>query len=121
MLNHLIMLADAVGGSSAAGAAQGPAPAPNPIMQYGPFYLLIFAAFYFLLIRPQQKQKKEQQKLLSEIKTGDKVVTASGIHGTVANAKDKTFTLRLAEGKMEIDKASVVRVTEKGSGSGAEG
>ena len=56
-------------------------------------------------------------KLLSEIKTGDKVVTSGGIHGVVTNVKDKQFTLRIAEGKMEVDKASVVRVTEKGSGS----
>lgn len=108
MYNFLFTLAQAT--------TPAAAPGPNPLLQMVPI-LLLFVVFYLFLIRPQQKQKKELAKLLSEIKSGDKVVTSGGIHGVVANIKDKQFTLRIAEGKMEVDKASVVRVTEKGSGS----
>lgn len=45
--------------------------------------LLIFAVFYFLIIRPQNKKMKEHQKMVSELKTGNKVITNSGIIGTI--------------------------------------
>lgn len=113
MVNFLFVLAQttAPSGTPAPGQAGPPA-----LLQLVPI-LLLFVVFYLFLIRPQQKQKKEQAKMLSEIKSGDKVVTSGGIHGVVANVKDKQFTLRIAEGKMEVDKAAVIRVTEKGSGS----
>jgi len=46
--------------------------------------ILIFGIFYFLLIRPQAKQRKKHQALLQNLKSGDLVITASGIHGKVA-------------------------------------
>ena len=85
--------------------------APNPIAQFAPL-IFIGIIFYFLLIRPQQKQRKEQQKLISALKTGDKVVTASGIHGMIANVKERTVLLKVADNvKIEIDKAAVATVT----------
>src|SRR5207237_1242960 len=50
----------------------------------------MFAIFYFLMIRPQQKQRSERDRMLSAIKRGDKVVTTSGMFGTVTNLTDKT-------------------------------
>jgi preprotein translocase subunit YajC len=114
MFDFLFVLAQATAPATAP-AGQQPA-GPPALLQMVPI-LLLFVVFYLFLIRPQQKQKKEQAKMLSEIKSGDRVVTSGGIHGVVANVKDKMFTLRIAEGKMEVDKAAVVRVTEKGSGS----
>lgn len=84
--------------------------APSPIAQFAPL-IFIGVIFYFLLIRPQQKQRKEQQKLISALKTGDKVVTASGIHGMIANVKERTVLLKVADNvKIEIDKAAVATV-----------
>ena len=44
---------------------------------------LIFVLMYFLLIRPQRKKQKEHEKLLGELKKGDKVVTSGGMFGTI--------------------------------------
>jgi preprotein translocase subunit YajC len=100
----LLLLSDA--------AASG-APAPSPIAQFAPL-IFIGVIFYFLLIRPQQKQRKEQQKLIEALKTGDKVVTAAGIHGLIANVKEKTVLLKVADNvKIEIDKAAVATVLER--------
>lgn len=44
---------------------------------------LIFVIMYLLLIRPQRKRQKEHQKLLTELKKGDKVVTTGGMFGTI--------------------------------------
>ena len=68
--------------------------------------------FYFLLIRPQNKQRQELQKLVSNLKTGDKVVTSSGIHGIIANVKEgSSLILKIADNvKIEIDKSAIASV-----------
>ena len=96
-------------------AASAANPAPSPIAQFAPL-IFIGVIFYFLLIRPQQKQRKEQQKLIEALKTGDKVVTSAGIHGLIANVKEKTVLLKVADNvKIEIDKAAVATVLERSS------
>lgn len=57
----------------------------------------IFLIMYFLMIRPQQKKQKEQQKMLSELKAGDKVVTSSGIYGTIVSSDDETVLLKISD------------------------
>lgn len=58
-------------------------------------FVLIFVVFYFLLILPQQRRRKKQQELLEAIKKGDKVITSSGIWGTVTNMDKETETVTL--------------------------
>ena len=53
---------------------------------------------YFLVIRPQSKKQKELQKMLSELKKGDDVVTQGGIIGKVSGIKDNELTLQVQEG-----------------------
>lgn len=85
---------------------------PNILVSMMPL-IFIFVIFYFLLIRPQQKRQKEHEKLVASIKTGDDVITSAGIHGTVANVKDKTVIIRVADNvKMEFDRSAVVSVTK---------
>jgi preprotein translocase subunit YajC len=75
--------------------------------------------FYFALIRPQRTRAKQQENLLKTLKTGDKIVTASGIVGVVASVKEKTVTIRTADTKLEVLKSAVTEITER-SGAGAE-
>ena len=101
-------------------AAASGAQAPSPITQFAPL-IFIGVIFYFLLIRPQQKQRKEQQKLVSALKTGDKVVTSSGIYGLISNVKETTVLLKVADNvKIEIDKASVATVLQSTPDNSAE-
>ena len=75
--------------------------------------VFIFIIFYFLLIRPQQKKQKEHEKLVQAVKTGDQVVTISGIHGTISNVKDKTVIIKIADNvKVEFDR-SAIAIVEK--------
>ena len=75
--------------------------------------IIIAVLFYFLLIRPQQKKQKEHEKLVSGVKTGDKIVTAGGIHGIVANVKESTFLVKVADNvKIEFDKSAITSVTK---------
>ena len=86
------------------------------------FFAAIFAIFYFLLIRPQQKQKKEREAMLGTVKKGDRVVTASGIHGTVVGLGEHTMTLKVADQvRLDFDRSALGRILptqgEKESGS----
>jgi preprotein translocase subunit YajC len=75
--------------------------------------IFIFAIFYFLLIMPQQRRQKKWQQMLSELKTGDKVVTSGGIRGTIISLKDDYLQLRVPPDnlRIEVSRASVVSVT----------
>ncbi len=81
----------------------------NPVMAFLPMILLV-VVFYFILIRPQQTRAKELRKLLESLKSGDEVVTAAGIVGTVITVKDRTVTLRSGDAKFEVTKASVSEI-----------
>src|SRR6266568_1837361 len=75
--------------------------------------IFIFAIFYFLLIMPQQKRQKKWQQMLSELKTGDKVVTSGGLHGTIVSIKDDFVQLRVPPDnlRLEVSRGSVLSVT----------
>jgi preprotein translocase subunit YajC len=100
-------------GLLAQAAAPQTAPAaqqqPPSWMTFAPMVLLVIV-FYFILIRPQQQRAKQQAKLISELKSGDKVVTSSGIVGVVISVKDRTVSLRSMDAKMEVTKASVTEI-----------
>ena len=117
-LNEILVLADATAPATTTSAT---APAGTPAAQQGsPFGLfvpmiLIFVVMYFLMIRPQSQQRKAQAKLLEALKSGDKVVTSSGIVGIVITVKDTTVSIRSADAKMEITRASVAQILEAGT------
>jgi preprotein translocase subunit YajC len=74
---------------------------------------LLVVVFYFALIRPQQKKAKEHAALLKAVRTGDKIVTNSGIVAVVVTVKDKTLTVRSADSKFEITKSAVAEITDR--------
>lgn len=93
-----------------------PAAGPNPIASFIPL-ILIFIIMYFLLFRPQMRRQKEQQRVVAALKTGDRVVTASGIHGLISNVKDTTVILKVADNvKIEIEKSAVTNVVKQAEG-----
>ena len=68
----------------------------------------IIAVSYFFMIRPQQKKQKELQKSREAMTTGDKVVTAGGIHGRIKEVGDTWFLVEVADGvKIKFEKTSV--------------
>lgn len=101
--------------------AMAPAPAggEGAAPQSGAFMFvwlgLMVALFYFMLIRPQKRREKERQALLNAVKTGDRVLFAGGILGVVANVKEKTLVVKIADGvKVEVVRGAVSQVLEKG-------
>ncbi|MBU0529740.1 preprotein translocase subunit YajC [bacterium] len=52
-------------------------------------FILIMLILYFLMISPQSKRQKEKRLMIEALKTGDRVVTIGGIHGTVVGLKNQ--------------------------------
>ena len=69
---------------------------------------LMGGAFYFLLIRPQKKRAKEQQEALAAMQAGSRVMTISGIIGTISHIGEKQAILEIAPGvEITIDKRAL--------------
>jgi len=76
--------------------------------------ICIFAIFYFLAIRPQSQRQKQLDALIKSVKTGDKIITSSGIHGMVSNVKETTIIVKIADNvKIELEKSSVASVAKR--------
>lgn len=102
---HSLLLSPPAG----AGAGQE----TNPILQFLPM-ILIVVVIYMFLIRPQKKKQKEREAQIAKIEKGDKVITGSGIHGTVAQVEDTTILVQVAENtKIRFEKNAVTNVTSK--------
>ena len=99
--------------------AQAASPAPagaSPLASFVPI-ILIFIIMYFLLFRPQMKRQKEQAAMAAALKTGDRIVTASGIHGMISNVKDRTVIVRIADNvKVEMEKSAITNVVKSTEG-----
>jgi preprotein translocase subunit YajC len=95
--------------------------AANPQIMQIVLFGGIFVVFYFFMIRPQQKKAKEAKQFIEELKTGDKVVTIGGAHGTVISIRDKTIVVevdankgvRMVFEKSAISKDASSRLTEE--------
>lgn len=93
-------------------APGGSTPAGGGFGFFVPF-IFLFVIMYFIMIRPQTRRQKEQQKLIGALKTGDKVVTSSGIHGLITNVKDSTVLLKVADNvKIEMDKSAITNIAK---------
>jgi len=73
------------------------------------FLVGIFAIFYFLIIRPQKKERERHRKLIESLKKGDRVITSSGIWGTISEIGDRTVTLKVdGTTKITFSKEAVI-------------
>lgn len=91
--------------SSQQGAGQ-----PDPLMALLPPMLIMIGVFYFLIFRPQQKRQKDLDKLINNLKKGDKVITSGGIVATVLAPPGKEGIVVLKTGqdtKIEVLKSAI--------------
>ena len=73
--------------------------------------LIVMGIFYVMLILPQQRQRKKTQAMLAALKNGDKVLTTSGIYGTVNGFDGEVVILRIAEQvKIRIARSAIAQV-----------
>lgn len=60
----------------------------------------MFAIVYFFMIRPQKKRQKEIENFRKNLTIGSKVITASGVYGTVKslNEGEPYLTIEISKG-----------------------
>jgi preprotein translocase subunit YajC len=93
------------------------AASPSPIMSFIPM-LVVIGILYFLIIRPQQQQAKEHRALVDNLKTGDRVVTQGGVHGTVTAIKGAIVQVKIADNvRVDVNRTAIAQVlTESTNG-----
>ena len=93
-------------------AAQSPA--GNGLIAFLPL-AIIMVIFYVLLILPAQRRQKKTQSMLSELKTGDKVVTTGGLYGTIVALDGDAIQLRIADQvKVKVARSAVAGLQVEG-------
>jgi preprotein translocase subunit YajC len=89
----------------ASGGAAGILSSPLMMM------VIVMGIFYVMLFLPQQRQKKKTQAMLAALKNGDKVITTSGIYGTVNGLDGETVILKIADQvKIRIARSAIAQV-----------
>lgn len=83
-------------------------PAPGSSAAMWIFIILLFVVMYFFMIRPQRKQQKALEEMRNNLKKGDKVITAGGIYGVIADVDERTVLIKVdGETKLRVDKSSI--------------
>ena len=80
----------------------------------GTFLIVIvglFVLIWLLLIRPQRKRGELQLRMQDSLRKGDEIITAGGLHGTVASIEDDVLEIEIAKGTVvRLDRRAVAAV-----------
>lgn len=80
------------------------------------YIVIIFAFMYFIAIRPQKKEQKRLNLMLSEMETGDSVLTSSGFYGIVIDITEDTVIVEFGNNKncrIPMQKSAIVQVEKE--------
>jgi preprotein translocase subunit YajC len=96
--------------------------AGGALSQFLLLFAPLFAIWYFLVIRPQQQQRRKTQEMLSNLKTGDRVVTSGGIYGTIISFRNGVVQLQIAsQVKVDVTRSAITSlVADETSGEGKQ-
>jgi preprotein translocase subunit YajC len=99
-----------------------PAPAPNgkdappnPLGPFGnPLFMILMVGLFFLvvIIPANRRQKRETAAMMAALKPGSKILTSSGILGTVVKLKDgdEEVVIKSEDSKIKILRSTITRV-----------
>jgi preprotein translocase subunit YajC len=76
-------------------------------VQFLPF-ALILGIFYFIILLPMKRRQKKVQLFRDALKVGDKVITTSGMYGSITKLNERSVQLQIADKvRVEVSRASV--------------
>ena len=91
------------------------APAPSLVSNLV-FFGFFFVVIYFFVIRPHYKKSKQEKQMRESIRIGDKIVTISGVFGSVVEIDDTkgVISIEISKGvNILIYKTSIAEVLTK--------
>jgi preprotein translocase subunit YajC len=72
-----------------------------------PFALMI-GIFYVLVLLPMRRRQRKVQEFQSALKVGDRVITTSGIYGSITKLDEKSVQVQIAEKvRIEVARAAI--------------
>lgn len=75
------------------------------------FFLPMILIMYFLIFLPKRREQQALNKMIANLKKGDKVLTNSGMHGEVSSLKDGIVTLRFHDNvRIDFAISSIAKV-----------
>jgi preprotein translocase subunit YajC len=81
----------------------------NPLFIFLPLIVIM----YLIVFRPQQQQRKRTQQMQAALKTGDKVITGSGIYGTISGIDGDSVIMKISsepQVKIRVARAAIAQV-----------
>jgi preprotein translocase subunit YajC len=73
-----------------------------------PWLVFIFFFYWLFVAAPMKKKQKAFAQLMANLKKGDRIVTNSGMYGTITAILDKTLKIRIANNvEVEMDKSAI--------------
>ncbi len=107
-----------VGDTAGSGNASAGTGSEGGTLGGSPWFMIIYivaivALMYFLMIRPNKKKEKKKKDMLEQMKKGDRITTIGGIQGKIAQIKDESIVIEVAnlgeaeKVKIEIQKWAI--------------
>ena len=88
------------------------------------FVAASFFLFYFLVIAPEKRTRRLEDEKRKQLKKNDRVITAGGIHGTIAAVcdGDPVVTLKVdSNTRLKVSRSSIAKViTEEDESESAD-
>jgi preprotein translocase subunit YajC len=90
----------------------GQAANPGPLGGMSSILLIVgmFVIIYLVLFLPERNRQKKLKQQISQIKQGDRILTNSGIYGTVDFISEKSIYIKSLESKLEVAKESIAAI-----------
>jgi len=76
--------------------------------------VVLFAVMWLFLVRPQRRRQVEQARMQGTLEPGDEVLTAGGIHGTVARLEEDIVHVEVAPNTViRVDRRAIASVAQE--------
>jgi preprotein translocase subunit YajC len=76
--------------------------------------IALFAGLWLFLIRPQRRRQVAQARMQDQLASGDEILTAGGIYGTVRGIEDEVVQVEIAPGTIVgLDRRAVATVLQE--------
>lgn len=103
LINRIVLAAEPGGGGALA----------QFLLLFAPLFLI----WYFLVILPQQRNRRKTQQMLSNLKTGDRIMTSGGIYGLITGFRGDIVQVQIAsQVKVDIARSAITGVQSEGEG-----
>ena len=76
-------------------------------VQFLPF-ILVLGIFYFVILLPMKRRQKKVQQFLDGLNVGDRIITTSGIYGSITKMSDRSVQVQIADKvRIELSRAAI--------------